>query len=106
MSDILIKNMEMPKNDDMNPTAVWIYPNGYAIVFKDNGNIKQYTKAVPVPPHGDLIDRNEMFVEFVIEGQKSTRYKVGEKWELNGEEVLRVIQRLPSVIPADDPKEE
>lgn len=62
---------------------------------------------VPVPPHGDLVDRDEMFVEFVVEGQKTTRYKVGEKWELNGEEIRRVIQRLPAVIPAEEtPKED
>lgn len=53
---VLINEMEMPTNADMAPTAVWVYPNGYAIVFKDNGRMQQYTQAVPVPPHGRMID--------------------------------------------------
>lgn len=57
---------------------------------------------VHIPEHGDLVDRDEMFVEFVVEGQKTTRYKVGEKWELNGEEIRNVIQRLPTIIPASE----
>lgn len=59
---------------------------------------------IPVPPHGELIDRDEMFEEFVIEGQKSTRYKIGERWELNGEEIRRVIANLPTVITAEESK--
>lgn len=55
-----------------------------------------------VPPHGRLIDADEMFDEFVAEGQRSKRYKLGEKWELNGEEIRSVISRLPTVIPANE----
>lgn len=58
---VYIEGMEMPTNADMAPTAVWVYPNGYAIVFKDNGRMKQYTQAVPVPPHGRLIDADTVF---------------------------------------------
>ena len=61
---VLIKGMEMPTNTDMAPTAVWVYPNGHAIVFKDNGKMKQYTEAVPVPPHGDLIDKKKLMKRF------------------------------------------
>lgn len=99
---VYIEGMEMPTNNDMAPTAVWVYPNGYAVVFKDNGKMKQCTQAVPVPPHGRLIDADEMFVFFVIEGQRSRRYKLGEKWELNGEEIRKVIDELPTVIPAEE----
>lgn len=53
-------------------------------------------------PHGNLIDADEIFVEFVIEGQRSKRYKLGEKWELNGEEIRSVISRLPTIIPASE----
>ena len=58
---------------------------------------------IEVPePHGRLIDADEVFVEFVVEGQKSKRYKVGEKWELNGEEIRSVISRLPTIIQASE----
>ena len=61
---------------------------------------------IEVPePHGRLVDADEMFVEFVIEGQRSKRYKLGEKWELNGEEIRSVISRLPTVIPANEEAE-
>lgn len=61
---------------------------------------------IEVPePHGNLIDADEIFVEFVIEGQRSKRYKLGEKWELNGEEIRSVISRLPTIIPASEEAE-
>lgn len=79
-------------------------PFGYKAYTSGTRDTKRLDNCplIPVPPHGGLINRDEMFVEFVIEGQKSTRYKVGEKWELNGEEIRRVIQRLPAVIPAEE----
>lgn len=57
---------------------------------------------IEIPPHGRLIDADEMFAEFVIEGQRSKRYQIGEKWELNGEEIRSVISRLPTIIPAEE----
>lgn len=72
---VLIKGMEMPTNADMAPTAVWVYPNGHAIVFKDNGKMKQYTEAVPVPPHGRLIDAGAL--EHII-GQFSLNWEYGQ----------------------------
>ena len=99
---ILIKGMEMPKRG----MVVNIYADGRVTDHFDEFG-RTIGTAAPVPPHGDLVDQDEMFVEFVVEGQKTTRYKVGEKWELNGEEIRRVIQRLPAVIPAEEtPKED
>lgn len=53
-------------------------------------------------PHGKLVDASEMFVNFVIEGQKSKRYHVGERWELNGQEIRSVIDSLETVIPPEE----
>jgi hypothetical protein len=92
----ILINIEMPTS----PVLFCIHPDGK--VFADlEGNWREY-KAVPVPPHGRLIDADEMFVEFVIEGQRSKRYKLGEKWELNGEEIRSVISRFPTIIPAEE----
>ena len=108
---VLIKGMEMPQK--IEPGLVIEFANGingerYARLYHyRHGGLTEWLEAVSVPPHGDLVDRDEMFVEFVVEGQKTTRDKVGEKWELNGEEIRRVIQRLPAVIPAEEtPKED
>lgn len=64
--------------------------------------IESFKSAIHVPAHGRLVDANEMFYYFVIEGQRSKRYKLGEKWELNGEEIRKVIGELPTVIPANE----
>ena len=51
---ILIKGMEMPKA----PVLFCIHPDGK--VFADlEGGWREY-KAIPVPPHGDLVDRAEL----------------------------------------------
>ena len=75
--------------------------NQHDFVYK--GSRPDNCLLIEVPePHGRLIDADEMFDEFVAEGQRSKRYKLGEKWELNGEEIRSVISRLPTVIPANE----
>lgn len=44
----------------------------------------------------DLISRKEASIAFVEKGQRSHRYKLGELWELNGEEIRDVLNNLPS----------
>ena len=111
---ILIKGMEMPTSCDScrimefeDTNCVEEFYCGCPIVFKAHpqgvDHRPDYCPLIEVPePHGRLIDENEMFGEFVIEGQRSKRYKLGEKWELNGEEIRSVISRLPTIIPASD----
>lgn len=56
MSDILIKGMEMPINE---PLIVKINPDGsVSKLWRDIFLGYADCKAVPVPPHGDLIDRD------------------------------------------------
>lgn len=88
---VYIKDMEMPTNTDMAPTAVWVYPNGYAVVFKDNGKMQQYTQAVSVQPHGDLIDRDALISNHTID-------------QYDWSEVIDVedIRNAPTIIPASE----
>lgn len=44
----------------------------------------------------DLISRQEAIESLVEKGQCSTRYRIGEIWELNGSEIREVIESLPS----------
>ena len=44
----------------------------------------------------DLISRQEAIESLVEKGQCSTRYRIGETWELNGSEIREVIESLPS----------
>lgn len=98
---ILIRGVDMPTD-----SPLWIVVHSDGTIEANDvsaslGWQMLRNAAVPISPHGDLIDRDEMFAEFVLEGQKSTRYKIGEKWELNGEEIRRVIQRFPTIIEAE-----
>ena len=57
---VFIKGMEMPKDD--NWITVRIYPDGTCGRPDAYGDCALYNgaKAVPVPPHGDLIDRDAL----------------------------------------------
>ena len=101
MSGIYIPGMEMPQNG-----VIIVRPDGSAeryardsIAFLDFPTESKRT--IPVSDHGRLVDATEMFEYFGIEGQRSKRYKLGEKWELNGEEIRKVIAELPTVIPEE-----
>lgn len=43
-----------------------------------------------------LIDADELYDSFVEKGQHSKRYKLGQVWELNGEEIRDVISMIPT----------
>ena len=53
MSDILIRGMELPKNE---PLRIVLNPNGQ--LFVDHGVTFTEYEAVELPEHGDLIDRD------------------------------------------------
>ena len=89
---IYITGMEMPINDKMEPTAVWVYPNGYVIVFKERGKLQQYTKAIPVPPHIDLIERDELIKRALRAGPDDDSRWVDVFW----------IENAPTIIPASE----
>jgi len=55
MSDILIRGMELPKNE---PLRIVLNPNGQ--LFVDHGVTFTEYEAVELPDHGDLIDRDEL----------------------------------------------
>ena len=61
MADILIRGMELPKNE---PLLVKINPDGSVSTTAKNG-YKKY-KAVPVPPHGRLIDADALTISTAV----------------------------------------
>ena len=114
---IYIPGMEMPTNADMAPTAVWVYPNGSVVVFKDNGNMRQYTEAVPVPPHGRLGDLDKLAEK--IDGIWDCNDMVfkpddhccnvpedckGCKWAQTKDCIQRMVENAPTIIPAEEEK--
>lgn len=71
MSDILIKDMEMPKRG----MVVNIYADGRVTNHFDEFG-KTIGKAVPVPPHGRLIDADALLSENVDTFTEQTILKI------------------------------
>lgn len=46
-----------------------------------------------------LIDADALKYAIVEKGQRSKRYKLGEFWELNGDEIWQVIDAQPTIEP-------
>lgn len=85
MSVSVYINMEMPTV----PVLFCIHPDGK--VFADlEGGWKEY-KTVPVPPHGDLIDRDAL-----MKGEGRYIISFGKE----GIDVAE-INRAPTIIPAE-----
>ena len=72
--DVLIKNIEMPKERIM----LEIFPNGRVLEINphNNARIPTEAEAIELLPHGDLIDRKELterlqdFVKWCKDGRK------------------------------------
>ena len=47
----------------------------------------------------DLIDRQAAIIALLEKGQKSRRYKLGEFWELNFDEIREALATVPSAEP-------
>ena len=47
----------------------------------------------------DLISRQDAIYALLEKGQKSRRYKVGEIWELNFDEIREALATVPSAEP-------
>lgn len=87
---ILIKGMEMPT--DGNETIIRIQPGG--IIFDQYGHHLAIT-AVPVPPHGDLIDRDVAYDK--IAEQEGGNY-------VDMDAVDMGLNETPVIIPAEEKK--
>ena len=94
MSDILIKGMGMPK--DIEPGLVIEFADGidgkrYARLYHyQHGGLTEWCEAVPVPPHGDLIDRD------VLIGSDGDLWD--GMWGWSGVQ----IANAPTIIPAEE----
>lgn len=93
---LLIKGMEMPKNH--NHLTITIWSNGaasYGLYNREESLVDfRNVEVVPVPPHGDLIDRDAFLkkCEFVCtdddEDIRAVRYSI--------------IENTPTIIPAEE----
>ena len=91
MSDILIKNMEMPSER----TMFEVFPDGKVFEIHPNNNARIPTEsvAIPVPEHGQLIDRDAVLKEY---------NHVGYMWQevprIAHEELVHIVYNAPVVL--------
>lgn len=84
---ILIKGMEMP-TAEYGPMTITIYPNGD--VREYIGDIGRVWDAIPVPPHGALIDVDKI-------------PWTGGTWESDFDYVIKKqVNMMPTIIEAED----
>ena len=105
---VLIKDIEMPKNHNHVTITIWsdgtasygLYNRGESLVGFKN------VKAVPVPEHGDLIDRDalcEMLEKYKDEyalKAKEDIVHLHKAWGLHEAELM--AESLPTIIPSDE----
>ena len=88
---VLIKGMEMPKDGTYN--IVYIYSDGrVSMPFWGKGmQIVQDINAIPIPPHGRLIDADIMI----------KKYEPDMNRRIYGGNFIFDLEHAPTVIPAD-----
>lgn len=102
---VYIKGMEMPKEGEW--ISVNIFHDGKCFVQSWCGmdfNFAAKLTAVPVPPHGRLIDA-DVVIDLVMQYCPDDD-GVCSKAGADLRELLDEIENLPTVIPAEPPKEE
>ena len=87
---VYIKDMDLPKGAD--ECRIIIRANGQVII--DKKTYWEETEAVPVPPHGSLIEKHDVF-------KLITAFPEVDK--LLPVEFMEALYNLPTFIPADVP---
>ena len=88
---ILIKGMEMP-TEQYGKMVITLYPNGHVAEYI--GDIGRVWEAIPVPPHGRLIDADAFFDDLLF---PSKQFEQGMR-ELIGD--------APTIIEAEETNKE
>lgn len=87
---ILIKGMEMP-TEQYGKMVITLYPNGHVAEYV--GDMGRVWEAVPVPPHGDLIDRDVLMKQVEHDTPLSDVYE---------KTMRRYLNTAPTIIPAEE----
>ena len=86
-------NMEMPEKQ----TILTIFPNGYVAIYDAKDSFIGETKAIPVPPHGRLVDADALVQLF--------KEKAAERGGIGGIMVALAaacIDAAPTIIAAEE----
>lgn len=99
---VYIKGMEMP-SEQYRKMEITLYPNGHVAEYF--GDIGRVWEAVPVPPHGDLIDRNAL-MKMCGMAIDCYDYPNGEhgwcKRSQDAANICEAIEDAPTIIEAEE----
>lgn len=97
---ILIKGMEMP-TEQYGKMVITLYPNGHVAEYI--GDIGRVWEAVPVPPHGRLIDA-DVLTELCRDMQSIewNKHAAPYSWAYAYEDFENVILDAPAIIEAEE----
>ena len=93
---ILIRGMEMPEKGEYRMT-LYVCDDGYAYVDVDLFPVdKDRFEAVPVPHHGDLIDRREAIID--------ANERAYDFWNCDADvdSTVSFLNEQPTIIPAEE----
>ena len=96
MSDLLIKNIELPE-EGLDFIAIDKDGHVYYPIFKDRE--KRDTEAIVLADHGDLIERDSLFRYDCIKPKDSVGREQHDT--LAGYEVYDMIENAPVIIPSN-----
>ena len=102
---VLIEDMEMPKKGSW--VTLRVFPDGQCFLYSWCGNdfdFMEHLTAVPATPHGRLIDADAV-IDLVMQYCPDDD-GVCSKAGADLRELLDEIENMPTVIPAEPPKEE
>lgn len=91
---VLINGMEMPKEGSW--VTLRVFPDGQCFLYSWCGNdfdFMEHLTAVPVPPHGRLIEKNAVFE--LIQSMPSVD-------KLLPVEFMKALYKIPTVIEAEE----
>ena len=94
MSDILIKNMKLPKNY---PCRLTLYPNGHVKDHTGYSGHGHY-QAIELPPHGYLGDLSELSMTLYSELETQAPKTLGEVMQI----IKRVFDDAPTILEANN----
>ena len=100
MADILIPKVDLPKNQDF--IVITVLSDGFAKIetVKDNCIEMRTSKAIELPPHGDLKDANEL-------EKAAEKMAVCDSYEytIAHEMVKKLLEIAPTVLEASNKTE-
>lgn len=88
---VLIKGMEMPEKQTLD--AFVIFPSGYVAIYNKEGSLIGEAKAFPVPPHGNLIEKHDVFKLISAFPEIDKLLTV---------EFMTALYNLPTIIPTEE----